>query len=408
MGKLTISADPNGDDATARARQAAYERGETYIAPPTDVSGNVAPSANPAGSFSSNTISDEEWDREMFIQENSYKNRPISHGSVNFPWDLGQAHLPDYMSFLFLDLVTKDGDKEVFASEKSKFNAGQRYTTDASKKSSNGGLSSERAPIGEALLKPLNAGIDKVTITSAPGEFINGILPAETAAGVKASATEFLTPATYALTGDAVHIMMPAAVEFSSSAGWQAVDATPSMLGMLADIALTDTKFGDVAKFEINKWVQGVLYENGAGMASATVKKNINPYVSQAFEAMQRRQFRFTWLLTPKNLEELKSVETIIRLFRWHMHPLIEDSEAFLRFPSQVDIKFNVPGGENKWLPKIATCVIKSFETNYTPNNQWSTSNAGDGNEGAPYQFQISVVVEEVVPLVKTDILRGY
>jgi len=359
---------------------------------PVDKTGKSAPLANPVGAVDSNVIKDAEYYRAL--------NKPIEHGSVNFPWDLGQSHIPDYMSFLFLDLVTKDGDKEVFASEKSILNTGHKYTQNASKKSTNGDVSSERAPITEKIGNYISPKIAQ------HGPKIG--LSDETIAGAQSAVTEFLTPATYASTGDAVHIMMPAAVEFASSAGWQAVSATPGFLGMLAEIGLTDTTFGNVAKFELNKWVQSMLYEDGAGMASSTAKKNVNPYVSQAFESMQRRQFRFTWLLTPKSIDELRSVETIIRLFRWHMHPLLEDGESFLQYPSQVDVKFNVPGGENKWLPKIATCVIKSFETNYTPNNQWATSNAGDGNEGAPYQFQISVVVEEVVPLVKTDILRGY
>ena len=213
---------------------------------------------------------------------------------------------------------------------------------------------------------------------------------------------------TYKVTGDVVKIMMPSSVEFNDGAGWQSVNSTPTMIGMIADIALTETTFKEVGKWELNKWVSSVLYEDGAGAASSLSQKVYNPYVSQAFESMQRRQFRFDWLVTPKNQTELDNIKAIIQLFRYHMHPSLSDTNTFLRYPSQVDLKFFVNGGkeENSWLPKVTTCVIKDFNTNYTPNGQWITSNANRG--GAPYQFRMSLTVEEIVPLVKQDVMKGY
>ena len=335
----------------------------------------------------------------------------IASGQYKFPADVGEYHIPDYVSFYFLDLTTPDGDW---------VNAGKGYSIEGkmAQASKQAGL---RAGNADKITKVIKSGgeLGAAIIKTGTDATAAGVDYASKEAGDKiraagAAGANYLQSDplgvgdTYKLTGDVVKMMMPSSVQFNDGAGWQAVDANPTMLGMIANIGLTDTTFAEVGTFEINKWVTSVLYDQGAKVAETMSKKVFNPYVSQAFESMQRRQFRFDWLVTPKNQGELDNVKKIIQLFRYHMHPSLEATKTFLRYPSQVDIKFFVDSGasENTWLPKVTTCIIKDFATNYTPNGQWTTSNAITG--GAPYQFQLSLSVEEIVPLVKQDIMEGY
>ena len=331
-------------------------------------------------------------------------------GDYSFPQDVGARHHPDFVSFYFLDLVKPDG---TWVNDfKPYFEAA--ITANASKQS--GSMAGNDKMIRRVNTEVGKAGKGLGNFASGAVEGVGKILGVDTSGAtqkINAVAEDFAKDPTgasdtYKVTGDVVKIMMPSSVEFNDGAGWQSVNSTPTMIGMIADIALTETTFKEVGKWELNKWVSSVLYEDGAGAASSLSQKVYNPYVSQAFESMQRRQFRFDWLVTPKNQTELDNIKAIIQLFRYHMHPSLSDTNTFLRYPSQVDIKFFVDGGkeENSWLPKVTTCVIKDFSTNYTPNGQWITSNANRG--GAPYQFRMSLTVEEIVPLVKQDVMKGY
>jgi hypothetical protein len=334
----------------------------------------------------------------------------IAGGEYSFPLDVGQPHHPDFVNFYFLDLVRPDGtwvnnDKLYFE---------DAIIASASKQS--GSMAGNDEMIRKSLAAVGKAGKGLGNFAAAGVKGAGEILGFDTTNAVNkinAAAEDFANDPTgasdtYKITGDVVKIMMPSSVEFNDGAGWQSVNSSPTMIGMIADIALTETTFKEVGKWELNKWVSSVLYEDGAGAASSLSQKVYNPYVSQAFESMQRRQFRFDWLVTPKNQSELNNIKAIIQLFRYHMHPSLSDTNTFLRYPSQVDIKFFVDGGaeENSWLPKVTTCVIKDFSTNYTPNGQWITSNANRG--GAPYQFRMSLTIEEIVPLVKQDVMKGY
>ena len=324
----------------------------------------------------------------------------FASGAVAFPDDLGRSHFPDSVTFFFLDIVGADGNPNaVQGSETKPYDTSSIFQGDASKQG--GVLSGKNNPT-----KYLNSVVDSAksagsTVNKALGDLVDPTKItslADSAKGFLSSNTSYKT------TGDIVSLPMPASLQYSSGAGWAAVNATKSGLGLIVDIATGETKFGDVMGYDISKMVSNLLYDQqGENVVSAATQKVFNPFVSQAFESMSRRQFRFDWTLTPKNEGELDNLQSIIQMFRYHMHPSMDPTSAFLRYPSQVDISFYSGEKNNDWLPKIVTCIIKDFSTNYTPNGQWTTNKAG-----APYQYQLSLTVEEIVPLIKEDILKGF
>lgn len=360
---------------------------------PTTKEGVNAPVANPAiGDSSEKDIASiPAVDRTAAAKDALKKKAEV----VSFPRDLGKIHHPDYIMFMFLDIVSADG--KWFNDGLRKYN--NSTTATASKRGSRqGGIQHQLTNVPgiiRAVGEPL-----------AENSF--GLLDKSTVANVAQSAANALgLNEKYKHTGDVVKLMMPSSVQFNDGAGWQAVNASPTGMGLLAQVTIGDASGSELLAKKGMDFVSNILMDQGQQAFESVSKKVFNPFVSQAFESMQRRQFRFEWTLTPKNNMELENVKKIIDMFRFHLHPSLQEGNMFLKYPSQVDVQFMADEYENVWLPKITTCVIKDFSTNYTPNNQWSTVEALRAS-GAPYQYQISVTVEEITPLVKQDLADGY
>ena len=199
-------------------------------------------------------------------------------------------------------------------------------------------------------------------------------------------------------TKEVIKLMMPNNISYRYGASWVSVSASPSELGMLAQVVGDIDTLGAQLQFEGTKIMSSILYEQGAAVAESAMGKTINYFASQAFQGMGRRNFRFEWLLTPKNKEELEIIKQIIYYFKYHIHPTLD--KQFLYYPSQIEATFKSGNTDNLELPKMATSIIKDVSINYTPNSQWT---AIDGTS-ASYQYHLQVEIEEIVPLVKQDI----
>jgi hypothetical protein len=343
--------------------------------------------------------------------------RPAPRGEyvpLKFPEDLGDPHHADYIGFYFLDIVKDGAWYNTDSHDKG-------YREAAKTKSDTTGTAAERKNNVENLVNAAKDSKIIATVGTAAGTLVvtaanvANITLKEGTTGESlfndakdAVVSALAVNTSYSNTGDVIKLMMPSSIQFNSGAGWQAVNAQPTNIGLLADIVLGEAKFDELAGRAVANMISNILYNQGEDVLSSTSKRNFNPYVSQAFESMNRRQFRFEWLLTPHNSGEMSTIQSIIRMFRFHMHPSLKEDSSWLVFPSQVNVQWGTVGNKpNDNLPKMATCVIKDFSTNYTPNNQWSTVN-DPARPGAPYQYHISVTLEEVVPLTKQDVRKGY
>ena len=323
----------------------------------------------------------------------------------SFPSNAGMTDgTAETVIFYFLDLTESDGS---FTNASSYYKDGK--TSSASSRST--AVTGSNIKAVENVQVALETGVP--VVKSAVKTMVSFALPeaAENRVNSVVDATaksivNILSAAKYKQTGDAIQMMMPPKIEFNTSAGWQAVNSKPTGLGLMAEMAFGDATLSARASHEMAKLVLSSLYEDGGAVASSYRGQITNPYTSQAFEGMGRRSFRFDWVLAPKNEDELDEINYLIRRFRFHAHPTLSVDKAFLKYPSQVDIIFKTRNADNSWLPKIATCVIKDVSVDYTPNGQWSALNSQI--PGAPSMFNLSVTVEEIVPLVKSDIEEGF
>lgn len=213
-----------------------------------------------------------------------------------------------------------------------------------------------------------------------------------------------------------IGLLMPNQIHFMSAAGWAPIDADPSFIGSLAKTAGAMIHTGDIkntgiAGFtslvgELIQGAGGILDEGASkGIAQALSKSLENPFTDMAFQTMQRRQFQFSWQLFPKDRGDAQRIAEIIKVFRFHMHPNLNETTlgAFLDYPSYIVPSFYFGGSQSPYLPRISLSVIDQVETDLTPNGQWSTY-----TDGFPAQINLTIVVSEVQPLLKEDIALGF
>ena len=144
------------------------------------------------------------------------------------------------------------------------------------------------------------------------------------------------------------------------------------------------------------------------GLANKVFGQAMNPYMEVIFDSMAMRNFTYNFTFTPKNAQERDDVQDIIKLFRYHMAPELKGAQhRFLTLPSTFDIHYMYQhskdyASENNFYSKIATCVLKDCNVNYTPNGVKSFQ------DGSPTQITMSLSFQETELLTKQSINAGF
>lgn len=142
---------------------------------------------------------------------------------------------------------------------------------------------------------------------------------------------------------------------------------------------------------------------------SAIVRKTFNPRMEFLYKSTGTRTFEYSFRMIPKSVTDSKTIREIVRLFKVHSHPRIEDQNGnFLHFPNQFEIEYISFGGENKYLNKISTCVLTNMNVNYnTENRMQFMRNEGRG-ESPPMTTTIVLSFKELEILTAQRAEQGY
>ena len=152
----------------------------------------------------------------------------------------------------------------------------------------------------------------------------------------------------------------------------------------------------------------GVDPEGLKGFAKKAFGQASNPYMEVLFEGVEMRTFTYNFTFSPRNADETEDVKKIIEMFRFHMLPELNGgSSAFMTLPSTFDIHYMYQMGpnearENDYYTKIATCVLKGCEVDYTPGGVKSFAS------GAPTQITMNLTFQETEMLTKQHVNRGF
>ena len=244
----------------------------------------------------------------------------------------------------------------------------------------------------------------------------------------------------YQKTSDAIALYMPADLKFQYNAKYRPSET--AFAGQVAkggfgaaDAISADSSFanvldtvgqygGDALKTLVGERILrqggatiGDLIGGGDTLAVVNLArgKALNPHLEAVFENVDFRNFNYTFRFTPRNEDEVKTVDAIIKTFKFHMLPerSLDTTGQYLIFPSEFEIHFMYQGSENTWLPFVSHCVLNSVDVDYG-GPQFQTFRpmkkpGGDGSEAPPpttIEMTLSFTESEI--MTKEKIAQGY
>lgn len=184
---------------------------------------------------------------------------------------------------------------------------------------------------------------------------------------------------------DFIELYVPGPPESSYSAEWEGTSFGPVLGGLAGQInsvgALESVFSGDKGSLaeaatraiisglgSLPKQIGGGDLE---GYVSSTTGKVINPYREQIFRSMGYRKFGFTYKFAPRNINEYRQVEKIIKTFKYHMHP--EKYGLFLKYPAEFVMTYRYKGEENPNLFKTKPSALTDMKVVYGSADGYNT-----------------------------------
>ena len=153
------------------------------------------------------------------------------------------------------------------------------------------------------------------------------------------------------------------------------------------------------------------LFEGGGDLASNFNKiqnrQVENPFLVHLFKGVQRRSFKFDFVMIPRSEQEAKNVTAIVQTFRKYAHPARSPGGRFLDFPAEFDLTFiyvDEQSGKSIAVPKIRKCAIKGISVDYGEN----IFSAHGGEVAQPTQVKMSLDLSELSILARQEIESGY
>lgn len=213
--------------------------------------------------------------------------------------------------------------------------------------------------------------------------------------------------------GDAVKFAYQANYE-SLATGLAGLMASSMEAGKTMDLKEAITQGG-------GQMLERVLGEAVVGIASAlpgvgdirgaidkSMGRALNPFNEQVFRSVPFREFTFPFVFAPKNRKEMETVQKILKLFRFHMLPEFSNKTkgAFLS-PSEFQITYMYRNKQNRYIPHISRCVLKTLEVDYATEGQFHTFREDDTG-AAPITTTMTATFAETEIMTKEMIGLGY
>ena len=173
-------------------------------------------------------------------------------------------------------------------------------------------------------------------------------------------------------------------------------------------LASVGVNLGAKAVGGVSEMLLDVDAEALKGFAHKAFGQATNPYMEVLFQNVGLRSFTYNFTFSPRNEDETLDVQKIIKMFRFHMLPELKGANSrYMTLPSTFDIHYMYQwdvdtASENNFYSKIATCVLKSVEVDYTPGGVKSFK------DGAPTQITMGLTFMETEMLTKQHVDKGY
>jgi len=213
-----------------------------------------------------------------------------------------------------------------------------------------------------------------------------------------------------------IHLHVPQSVITQYQADWQGEEL--GVAGALANRRSNQTDGAEIVELMgrgIISAAANIPRAAGIGNADfgssleATTKKLNNPFKEQLFKSIGFRKFAFGYTFSPRNESEAMTVERIINLFKYHMHPEISPGQMFLVYPSEFLIEFlHVEDGQvhtNHHMPRVAGCALTDVKVTYGPDGTFQTIK---DTAGMPSEITMELSFTELETLTANRIAEGF
>lgn len=182
---------------------------------------------------------------------------------------------------------------------------------------------------------------------------------------------------------------------------------TEGASGFAASLERTGKKVSEAVQGEEGKEaIAGIFASKAAGVQGLLARTEgavFNPNLELLFNGPSLRSFSFSFRLSARSKPEAEEIVKIIRFFKEGMAPFRSDANLFLLAPHtfQVHYLYRGPGAnadEHPYIGKMKECALTGFETNYTPENNYTTL-----KDGFMSSYQITMTMKELEPVFADD-----
>jgi hypothetical protein len=150
------------------------------------------------------------------------------------------------------------------------------------------------------------------------------------------------------------------------------------------------------------------MVEEGTGLSGARAAYDYrnnqvyNNHMEVMFTGMGFRQFQFDFKFFPRTQAESDQINTIIKQFKYHMHPeLKSDAGSYFVPPSTYEIGINGKGAQ--YYNKYKESALIDMSVNYTGGGVAAQFD----KSGAPVEIDLSLTFKELEYNTKTDVDAG-
>jgi hypothetical protein len=125
----------------------------------------------------------------------------------------------------------------------------------------------------------------------------------------------------------------------------------------------------------------------------------LNPNLELLFQGPQLRPFNFTFKLSAREIDEAKTIKSIIKYFKKNMAVKKSETGIFLRAPNVFKIQYQYGVGRpHPGLNLIKMCALTNCSVDYTPLGSYMTY-----EDGTMVAYTISLSFQELTPIYDTD-----
>ena len=167
------------------------------------------------------------------------------------------------------------------------------------------------------------------------------------------------------------------------------------------------TSLVETAKTALNEVAPGAK-------AAAEIKagKVFSNRLETVFTGINKREFSFDFRMLPKDESEARTIDKIVRMFRFYSAPSFEGDEATSRtfiVPATFNIEYRMfNGNTNLFLNKIATSVCTGVSVKYGGDRAKFFRPTDDGEGAPPVETNLSLKFKEIELITREKINAGY